>query len=70
MRGRVPAGFQPLPVIDVVPRSRDYIVMATRERGQWVFNPPDDHMLQPGAAIVLMTNPGARMRLERLLSGT
>jgi voltage-gated potassium channel len=66
----VPDGFQPRPVGEVVPRSRDYIVMATRERGQWVFNPPDDHLLHPGAAIVLMTNPGARLRLEQLLAGT
>jgi voltage-gated potassium channel len=63
----VPAGFAPRSVGAVIPRSRDYVLMATHERGQWVFNPPDDHMLQPGTAIVLMTNPGAREKLESAL---
>ena len=63
----VPAGFAARPLADVVPKSRDYIVMATHERGQWVFNPPDDHLLQAGACIVLMTNPGMRERIEAQL---
>jgi voltage-gated potassium channel len=64
----VPAGFAPRPVLEAVPRSRDYVLMATHERGQWTFNPPDDHVIQPGAALVLMTSPGARRALEERLA--
>ena len=60
----VPAGFAPRPIGDILPKSRDYVLMATHERGQWVFNPPDEHMLHPGTAIVVMTSPGAREKLE------
>jgi voltage-gated potassium channel len=60
----LPAGFAPRPLAQVLPRSREYVVMATHERGRWIFNPPDDHLLQPGACVVLMANPGTRERLE------
>jgi voltage-gated potassium channel len=66
----MPDGFAPRAIGEVLPRSPDYIVMATHERGRWVFNPSDDHVLQSGTAVVLMTNPGAREGLESLLRGT
>ncbi|MGZ5270115.1 MAG: potassium channel family protein [Ramlibacter sp.] len=65
----VPQGQPPRPVSQVVPRSRDYILMAAHEHGQWVFNPPDDHLVRPGTALVLMTSPAGRARVERLLAG-
>jgi voltage-gated potassium channel len=64
----VPASFQPKPIAQVVPRSTEYILMATHERGQWVFNPPDDHLVHPGTALVLMTSPAARVRLEETIN--
>ena len=63
----VPAGFAPRPLADVVPRSRDYVLMATHENGQWLFNPDDSHMVRPGAALVLMASPDGRTRVEKLL---
>lgn len=63
----VPAGFHPKPLGEAVPRSRDYILMATHEHGQWVFNPRDEHVLHPGTALVLMTNPQGRHQLEQAL---
>lgn len=65
----VPDGFAPRRIGEVLPKSADYILMATHERGEWVFNPREDHLLQPGAAVVLMTTPGARERLETSLRG-
>jgi voltage-gated potassium channel len=63
----MPEGFAPRAIGKLLPKSRDYIVMATHERGRWVFNPPEDHMLQAGTAVVLMTSPLAREGLESLL---
>jgi voltage-gated potassium channel len=63
----VPAGFAATPLAELIPKSRDYILMATHEHGQWVFNPADDHLVKAGAALVLMASPGGRAHLEKLL---
>lgn len=63
----VPAGFPTMPLASAVPRSRVYMLVAVHVGDQWVFNPPDDYPLEGGAALVLMTNPPARLDLaERL----
>jgi voltage-gated potassium channel len=64
----VPAGFASQTVAELVPRSRDYILVATHENGHWIFNPPDDHVVQGGVALVLMTSPGGRAHLEKILA--
>lgn len=64
----VPAGFATQTLGQVLPRSESYLLMATHENGRWVFNPSDDHVLRAGAALVLMTSPEGRSRVERLLS--
>lgn len=64
----VPAGFQDTPLSELIPKSRDYILLATHEQGHWVFNPADDHLIKAGAALVLMTSPAGRARLEKLLN--
>jgi voltage-gated potassium channel len=46
----VPAGFAARRLSELLPRSRDYMLMATHERGRWVFNPPDSHVVEAGAA--------------------
>lgn len=63
----VPASFADTPVCKLLPRSRDYMLMATHEQGQWVFNPADDHLIKAGAALVVMTNPAGRSQIEKLL---
>lgn len=63
----VPADFAATSVAELVPKSRDYILMATHEHGKWVFNPADDHVIKPGAALVLMASPDGRAHVEKLL---
>jgi voltage-gated potassium channel len=66
----VPAGFDPRPLAGLMPKSRDYMLVATHENGHWLFNPPDDHVVKAGAALVLMANPGGRAHVERLVNRT
>jgi voltage-gated potassium channel len=64
----VPAHRIVTPVSALVPKSSDYILVATHEAGKWVFNPADDHLVNGGASLVLMANPGGREALESYLS--
>ena len=43
------------------------ILMASHEQGRWVFNPPDNHLVEAGASLVLMASPDGRAQVERLL---
>jgi voltage-gated potassium channel len=63
----VPAGFVSTTLATLLPKSKDYLLMATHERGRWIFNPPDDHTVSAGVALVFMTSPDGRVHLERLL---
>ena len=63
----VPAGFRATALAELVPKSRDYLLMAAHAHGQWTFNPPDDHVVQAGVALVLMASPGGRAKMEKLL---
>ena len=63
----VPTGFAEVTVGELVPKSPDYLLMATHESGRWIFNPPDDHKVQAGVVLVVMTNPEGRAHLERRL---
>jgi len=63
----VPADFASTPLGSIVPKSKDYLLMATHEQGQWVFNPPDDHPIHAGVTLVFMASPDGRAHLERLL---
>lgn len=65
----VPTAHAPTPLRELLPPSRDYVLMALHEAGQWVFNPPADHVVRPGTALVLMTSPGGRVRAEARLAG-
>ncbi|MBG9390615.1 potassium channel family protein [Caenimonas sp. DR4.4] len=51
----------------LVPKSRHYMLMATHEHGQWVFNPGDEYVVQPGAALILMATPQGRRELQERL---
>ncbi len=64
----VPPGFVSKTLSELVPKSKDYLLMATHERGQWVFNPGDDHVVKEGTAMVFMASPDGRERLEKLLA--
>ena len=63
----VPAYVPATPLVELIPKSRDYILMATHEHGKWVFNPDDHHLVKAGTALVLMASPMGRDSLEKLL---
>jgi voltage-gated potassium channel len=65
----VPEGTAPTLLTALVPKSRDYLLVATHETGKWVFNPQDDHVVKAGDALVLMASPGGRAQLENTLKG-
>ncbi|MFZ4480803.1 MAG: potassium channel family protein [Rhodoferax sp.] len=64
----VPADFQQTPLGELIPKSREYILVATHEQGKWVFNPADDHLIRAGVALVLMTSPVGRAQIEKLMA--
>ena len=63
----VPASFDAAPLSVLAPKSKEYLLMATHAHGKWVFNPPEDHVVNAGAVLVIMTNPDGRAHLEKLL---
>lgn len=63
----IPAHIPATLLVELIPKSRDYILMATHEHGKWVFNPPEDHVVKAGTTLVLMSSPGGRAHLEKLL---
>ena len=65
----VPPGRPARPISELVPPSREYMLMATHESGNWTFNPAPDHVVQAGAALVLMTTPAGRTSLQQKLAG-
>jgi voltage-gated potassium channel len=62
----VPTEHAPTPIGALLPRSRDYILVATQEQGRWMFNPADEHIVQPGTVLVLMASPQGRATVESL----
>jgi voltage-gated potassium channel len=64
----VPHDFEPRLLATLKLRSANYVLLAVRTKGDWVFNPPaDEFMLQPGFTIVAMTSPHGRQELEAAL---
>jgi voltage-gated potassium channel len=63
----VPHGFASTPLGTLIPKSRDYLVMALHENGQWMFNPPDEHTIKAGSTLVMMANPEGRAHVEKLV---
>ena len=64
----VPASRAATPLRELVPASREYVLVAVHQDGQWVFNPAPDHTVRGGAALVLMSSPQGRLQLERSLA--
>ncbi|HJW01900.1 MAG TPA: potassium channel family protein [Azospira sp.] len=63
----VPAHFPPTPLGNLKLRSAEYVLIAVRERGDWVFNPPKEYELKPSYTIVAMASPLGRVELENAL---
>ncbi|MGB7542634.1 MAG: potassium channel protein [Burkholderiales bacterium] len=49
-------------------RGPDYMLLAVRSEGRWVFNPRDDYEIRSGNALVFMTAPQGRKALERMFA--
>jgi len=64
----VPAGSAGRPLGALAQKSRDFILMATHRKGEWQFNPDEGHRIEPGDALVIMTNPVGRAAVEALLA--
>ena len=64
----VPESFAPRNLADVMPASREYVLLAVRMAKSWQFNPPAAFTLQPGNTVVVMTTPEGRRELERALT--
>lgn len=63
----VPTGFAGAAVGLLLPRSREYLLLALHEGGRWLFNPPDDHLVKAGDAIVVLASPLGRLAVEQRL---
>lgn len=66
----IPAGFPESAVGTLNLRSRDYILLAVRERQVWNFNPDDNQVLRAGCTLVVMATPEGRKALEQLVGWT
>ena len=64
----VPVGFSARTLSELLPRSREYLLMASHQQGHWVFNPPDNHLVEAGSALVLLASPAGRKQVEQLLN--
>ena len=65
----VPPGFSGKTLAMLNSNSREYVVLAIRQGGQWVFNPPTQHIVHDGDVLMVMTTPHGRTRLEQLIQG-
>jgi voltage-gated potassium channel len=65
---QVPESFAGTTLGELGMRKAEYVLLAVRAGGKWVFNPPRDHELRAGHTLIVMTTPGGRQALEALLS--
>lgn len=60
----VPENFPPTRIGELRLRGADYILLAVREEGESIFNPPDDYLLCAGNVIIAMASPAGRSQIE------
>ena len=65
----IPSGFSGKTLAMLNSNSREYVVLAIRQGGQWVFNPSTQHIVHESDALMVMTTPHGRTRLEQLIQG-
>jgi voltage-gated potassium channel len=66
----VPDTFNPRTVGEMNLLNANYVLLAVRTRGDWVFNPPADFIVHPGFTLVAMASPHGRIELEAALLDT
>lgn len=63
----VPKHFEARRLGDLKLRGADYVLLAVRKHGDWVFNPGEDYVIEPGNTLVAMASPYGRQELEAAL---
>jgi voltage-gated potassium channel len=64
---QVPKSFERRPLGALQLHSAEYVLLAVRKRGEWVFNPPADYVVEAGNTLVAMSSPHGRQELEAAL---
>jgi voltage-gated potassium channel len=64
----VPARFVPSRLGALRPRGEDYVLVAVRAGEEWLFNPGEDFVLQPGYIVVAMASAIGRSAIEAHLA--
>jgi alpha-L-fucosidase len=63
----IPRDFAPCTLAELHLVSENYVMLAVRTRGDWVFNPKGDFLLHAGYTLIAMASPQGRAELERAL---
>ena len=65
----IPAELAGKPLSVLYHGNKNCVVLAVNSIGNWVFNPPAQHVVQGGDVLMVMTTPEGRIRLEQLMQG-
>lgn len=63
----LPSGLQMMALGDLLPRSRDYMILAVYERDTWTYHPSEDMRVVGGMTLVIMADPSARAFAQDLI---
>jgi len=63
----VPKQFQARSLGALGLHSPDFVLLAVRKHGDWVFNPGEDYLVEAGNTLVAMASPHGRQELEAAL---
>jgi voltage-gated potassium channel len=57
----------PRALSDLQLRDPEYVLVAVRRRGEWVFNPAETFRLEPGHILIVMASPQGLESIESRL---